>query len=362
MHNAKKAIELPWKGKLMKKLAAILKNVKLRTDLEISVFSDDMRYSISEGGKPPILPDKSDFTQIYVSSKQNRTFFKFRYSGINYTGSIQGADKTSENYAFLILSLVENYSDETEGLSFSETVKRIVTGEISSRNVEVFVEDNKIPDMPCFCLAVSQEKAKIAEVYNYLNSNFRSTADLITLIDNTTVAYVKISDADTEGFSQAEFAKKIHSDIYENTGIKTVIGVGVFKENLLKANTSFKEAVLCLRANGILFNNSSVRLYRDFALIRLLEDIPKYRLKELSSVLLSDDAQAIFADDEMLRTVEVLMENDLNLSESSRSLYVHRNTLTYRLDKIERVTNLDVRKFSDACTFKILSVIKKITD
>lgn len=346
----------------MKKLASILKNVKARTGLEISVFSEDMRYALTEGGKPPVFPNKTDFTQIYVSTEQKRTFFKFRYSGVNYVGSVEGTDKTSENYAFLILSLVENYGDETEGLSFSETVKLIVTGEISSRNAEVFIEDNKIPVAPCFCLAVSQEKLKSADVYDYLTKSYSSDYDLITVIDNVTVSYVKILNSDDEGFSSVEFAKKLCRDVAVNTGVKTVIGIGTIKDSFLKINASFKEATLSLKANGILFSDPTVRAYGDFALIRLLEDLPKYRLKEIGSALLNEDGQAVFNDEEMTRTAEVLMENDLNLSESSRALYVHRNTLSYRLDKIKRLTNLDIRKFPDACTFKILSLIKKITD
>ena len=97
-------------------------------------------------------------------------------------------------------------------------------------------------------------------------------------------------------------------------------------------------------------------------LIRLLEDLPKYRLKEITANILDEEGEALFADEEMLRTASVLMENNLNISEASRALYMHRNTLTYRLDKIEKVTNLNIRNFHDAVTFRILSIIKKIAD
>ena len=58
-------------------------------------------------------------------------------------------------------------------------------------------------------------------------------------------------------------------------------------------------------------------------------------------------------------TAEVFLENNLNVSETSRKLFLHRNTLTYRLDKIERQTGLDIRKFSDAVTFRLITVLFK---
>lgn len=90
--------------------------------------------------------------------------------------------------------------------------------------------------------------------------------------------------------------------------------------------------------------------------------MPKYKLKEITQTLLNEAGEDLFDDVEMLRTAEAFMENDLNLSETSRVLYAHRNTLMYRFDKIQRATNLDIRRFPDAMTFRILSVIKKIID
>ena len=68
----------------------------------------------------------------------------------------------------------------------------------------------------------------------------------------------------------------------------------------------------------------------------------------------------IFEDNEMIETAEEFLDNNLNVSETSRKLYLHRNTLTYRLDKIAGETGLDVRKFSDAVTFRLITMIKKL--
>ena len=74
----------------------------------------------------------------------------------------------------------------------------------------------------------------------------------------------------------------------------------------------------------------------------------------------AESAEEIFEDEEMTETAEAFLESSLNVSETSRNLFMHRNTLMYRLDKIERVTGLNIRKFSDAVTFRILSVLYKL--
>ena len=80
------------------------------------------------------------------------------------------------------------------------------------------------------------------------------------------------------------------------------------------------------------------------------------------NVLVDGDAKSIFADPDMLGTAEKFLENNLNVSETARKLYMHRNTLTYRLDKIQRATGLDIRNFSDAITFRLCSLLYKISN
>ncbi len=346
----------------MKKLAAIIKNIKNRTGLDVNVYSEDKRCVIAENSNPVILTDNYDFTDVYRSEKFKRTFFKFKYLGNGYVGSINGIDKTSENYAYLIVSLIENYRDETEGVSDKEILKKIILGEMSLSGIERFRDDKKIADNECFCLVISCEKQKTAGVFDYLTANNLSQYNLICEIDSQTVGYAKIKGNAEEKVSPKNFAIELHDELLKTAGVKTLIGVGCYKENLSKISASFNEATAALKSNGFLYRDSEVRFYRDFAVAKLLDELPKNKLNEVVSTLLSDEGKRIFDDEEMLLTSRVLMENDLNISEASRALFMHRNTLTYRLDKIEKVTDLDIRKFSDAVIFSVLSILKRITD
>lgn len=100
--------------------------------------------------------------------------------------------------------------------------------------------------------------------------------------------------------------------------------------------------------------------YREFILIKMLEDIPEGKLGDYLSVLLDKEAKELLRDEEMVNTAEEFLENSLNVSETSRNLFMHRNTLMYRLDKIERVMGLNLRKFSDAVTFRIITILFKL--
>ncbi len=346
----------------MEKLAFILKNIKNRTGIDVSCFSEDMSIVFTEQNKPVSLPDKTDFSQVYRSEKQNRTYFKFRFYDVNFVGSVSGVDKQSENYAYLIASLIENYSEDIDYSDVRENTKKIALGHISSRNVERFLAENSIKDGYCFCLAVTKDRLSTLPSSEYLEKTAENNGDLFAVIDQNTCVYIKTIGEGEERVSKEAFAVKLFEDVYKKTGEKVLIGVGTYKQKLYKADISFKEALAAMKMNAFLYDNSSVHSYTDFVVIRLLEDLPKYKLKEVKDVLLCDEADSVFCDEEMLRTAAVLMENDLNISEASRELYMHRNTLTYRLDKIQRETNLDIRRFSDAVIFRMLSVIKKITD
>ena len=112
---------------------------------------------------------------------------------------------------------------------------------------------------------------------------------------------------------------------------------------------------------GAIFEqNATVSTYKEYLLVKMLEDMPKYKLQEFLDILLEPESKAILSDPEMITTAEEFLHTSLNVSETSRNLYMHRNTLMYRLDKIERATGLDIRKFQDAMTFRLVMILYKL--
>ena len=100
--------------------------------------------------------------------------------------------------------------------------------------------------------------------------------------------------------------------------------------------------------------------YKDFALARLLEDMNVSKTEELILALTGEGGKELIEDSELVLTGEAFLNCNLNVSETARELYLHRNTLNYRLDKIEKLTGLDIRKFGDALNFKVVVMLAKL--
>ena len=106
--------------------------------------------------------------------------------------------------------------------------------------------------------------------------------------------------------------------------------------------------------------NEKVYSYKEFIMIKMLSDIPLESLSKYLDTLLDRDSSEILDDPELMNTAEEFLKNSLNISETSRSMYMHRNTLIYRLDKIEKATGLNLRHFNDAVAFRLLTVLNKL--
>lgn len=92
------------------------------------------------------------------------------------------------------------------------------------------------------------------------------------------------------------------------------------------ANTSYQQAMTTLRVSTAMNSKGEVHTFKEFLLVKMLEDIPKFKLNEYLEILLDSDAKSVFPDPEMINTAEEFLENSLNVSETSRKLYLHRNT------------------------------------
>ena len=95
-------------------------------------------------------------------------------------------------------------------------------------------------------------------------------------------------------------------------------------------------------------------------LVKMLEDVPESKLMEYLGEMTDEGARDIFEDAEMVNTAEEFLQSSLNVSETSRKLYMHRNTLLYRLDKIEKATGLNIRQFPDAVSFRVLTILYRL--
>jgi len=182
--------------------------------------------------------------------------------------------------------------------------------------------------------------------------------DFVTAVDENSIILVKeVSDRDTaEEIEQV--AEMILDTLSSEAMSRVYVAVGAVVRDLKDVSSSFKEARLAQEVGKIFEDDKQVVNYERLGIGRLIYQLPqplcRIFIKEMLQGFSIDDI-----DEEMFTTVMKFFENDLNVSETSRELYIHRNTLVYRLDKLQKMTQLDLRKFSDAITFKITLMVNK---
>ena len=180
--------------------------------------------------------------------------------------------------------------------------------------------------------------------------------DFVTAVDEDSIILVK--ELSERGASEEiEFiARTIFDTLTIEMMSKVYIAIGAPVYDLQNVSSSFKEARLAQEVGKIFEAEKQIVNYERLGIGRLIYQLPlplcKIFIKEMLQGFSIGDI-----DEEMFTTVTKFFENDLNVSETSRELFIHRNTLVYRLDKLQKLTRLDLRKFSDAITFKITLMV-----
>ncbi len=142
------------------------------------------------------------------------------------------------------------------------------------------------------------------------------------------------------------------------TGILVIIGIGERIKKLNESGKSYRQGKKAIKIGQVFQKEKSIFTYSKMILERLLVDIPREIGQKYPSMIFNRRTARLF-NDEMLQTIEMFFNKDLNLSDTARQLYIHRNTLVYRLDKVQRMMGLDLRSFQDAVTFKLLLEMRK---
>ena len=329
------------------------------TGVEFCVFDEKGSYVYGDAQRGETVPP--DFSGVFSDVGLNKTFFKFKYKNKRYTGRLKGAGRTERNYAFLISELAEKSTAKGTNFSREDFYKSVLLGEASYFQIEKYMRKFAITDKPVCAMLVVVPQGKTEDVINVLSAYGEEGTDCALVLDETHCVLVKFFDeAAGEYRSITEYAEFLHRTVYEETGVETEFSIGGTVKTVADLSSSFSQASSAQRMSNSIKSGGSVHSFKDFVLIKMLEDLPKYKLNEYLELLMDPAAREIFSDSEMTDTAEEFLENSLNVSETSRKLYLHRNTLTYRLDKIEKSTGLNIRRFSDAVIFRLITILSKL--
>ncbi|MCL2717423.1 MAG: helix-turn-helix domain-containing protein [Lachnospiraceae bacterium] len=180
--------------------------------------------------------------------------------------------------------------------------------------------------------------------------------DYVTAVDERNIILIK-SLASNDNYDYVEQIAHTIADMMNMEALLSVrVAYGTIIQELRDVSKSYKEATMALDVGKIFYIEKNVNAYNTLGIGRLIYQLPANLCKIfIDEIFRNVNPNEI--DEEILTTVNKFFENSLNVSETSRQLFVHRNTLVYRIEKLEKSTGLDVRIFDDALTFKIAMMV-----
>ncbi|MCL2408555.1 MAG: helix-turn-helix domain-containing protein [Oscillospiraceae bacterium] len=182
--------------------------------------------------------------------------------------------------------------------------------------------------------------------------------DFVISVSDTEIALIKELPPSGELNQLNELAELIERKLNDGLGLSVVIGIGTPARHLRELAVRFKEAQISIDVGRVFESDKTIISYESLGIGRLIYQLPTTLCEIfLSEVFKKNPIEAL--DSETLFTIDKFFENSLNVSETSRKLFVHRNTLVYRLEKIKKITGLDLREFDHAIIFKVALMVKK---
>lgn len=186
------------------------------------------------------------------------------------------------------------------------------------------------------------------------------SGDFVVAMDEHNVVLVKdVEDIDSPKLQEklSSIAGSLVDNLFAEAMIKVRVGYGNPTDVLPKITESYQEAKMALEVGRLFYVEKEIMAYDRLGIGRLIYQLPMSLCEMFIREVFGDEVPQILDDEEAMSTISKFFENNLNISETARQLYVHRNTLVYRLERIEKSIGLDIRTFDDAMIFKIATMV-----
>ena len=274
---------------------------------------------------------------------------------------VEGSDPQAARYASLLavaLTNIKHYYDEKyDRGNFIKNIilDNILPGDIYLKARELHF-NGEVSRAVILIRIVSKNEVPIFDIVQNLFPN--KSKDFVINISESNIAIVKETNHSIDSKDLENLARSIVDTLSSEFYIHSVVGIGSTVDTLKDLARSFKESQIALEVGKVFDNEKTIINYDNLGIARLIYQLPTTLCESfLREVFKRGSIESL--DQETLFTIQKFFENNLNVSETSRKLFVHRNTLVYRLEKIKKITGLDLREFDHAIVFKIALMVKK---
>ena len=340
-----------------------LKNITRR---EFSVVDREGKIVVTT--EENMINKNIDGVELFINSPaenqlvQGYQYFKVFDNGVaEYIVLAKGEDEETYQLGkittFQIQNLLIAYKERYDRDNFIKNLllDNLLLVDIYSRAKKLHIEN----DVKRIVYLIEPAVDKELNVVDIIRSAFPTKGkDFVTAVDEKTIILVKELSQNEDKEEIENFANQVYNTILEETKNEVMVAIGTIVYDLKNISSSFKEAKMALEVGKIFDTDKNIVKYEQLGIGRLIYQLPNNLCKMFVGEVLQGISMESF-DEETLTTVAKFFENNLNVSETSRQLYIHRNTLVYRLDKLQKMTGLDLRNFDDAIIFKIMLMVSK---
>lgn len=279
----------------------------------------------------------------------------------DFAAFVQGEDNAARGLSVMatiaLNSAKASYDEKHDKATFVKNILlgNVLPGDIYVRSRELHFE-SAAPRAVLLVRQIDNNDIAAVDVVQGLFPDRQH--DFVVSLGEGELALVKEVHTDIDAKDLRMLANAIEETLKSELMVRTVIGIGTVCEHLKDLAASYKEAQVALDVGRIFESDKSVINYENLGIGRLIYQLPTTMCEMfLSEVFKKNGIDSL--DRETLETIQKFFENNLNVSETSRKLFVHRNTLVYRLEKIKKLTGLDLREFDHAIIFKVALMVKQ---
>ena len=313
------------------------------------------------GGEPMTLPAVGGYA--FAVAKQNGMTFRAVGDDVHpeYVLFVGGVDAAAEKLAgVLAISLGSVREFYNENCSRADFLKNVVLDNIQPTDIGQKAKELRFlgeRDRVAILLRL-QETVTLASV-DLIQSLFSERQkDFVINMNEHDILLIKEVSAGVESEHLEQLALSMSALLEGDLYLHCTAGIGTVVGDLKELSRSYKEAQIALEVGRIFRDEKSIISFNHLGVGRLIYQLPT-NLCELYMKEVFNRGSIESLDQEILFTIQKFFENNLNVSETARKLFVHRNTLVYRLEKIKKLTGLDLREFEDAIVFKVALMVHK---
>ncbi|NLE13200.1 MAG: PucR family transcriptional regulator [Clostridiales bacterium] len=279
----------------------------------------------------------------------------------DYVVFVEGEDKAAEKYSLILaiaLSNIVALSDEK--YDKSSFIKNILLENILPS--DIYIKSKELhfaTDVMRIVFLIKFFGKNDVVPYDMVSNLFPDkNKDYVISIAEHDIVLVKEIKPNYDMKEIEKTARSIADTLSSEFYTKVSIGIGTAVDNIKDLSRSYEEARIALEVGKVFDTEKNINSYDNLGIGRLIYHLPTTLCEMfLQEVFKKGSLESL--DRETLQTIQCFFENNLNVSETSRKLFVHRNTLVYRLEKIRKLTGLDLREFEHAITFKVALMVKK---